>query len=148
MPTTCGKCHRPLSDPKSIERGYGPECWASISAGGSRPTEASRSDYDYHYAVASSSPVVIIEDLDSGGMSVTNNIEAVVKDVCAKEGIDPHGTDIIYRDSDGNYDAARMDESGNVHIYALRHIERPRNEQEALEALRQQQAASNDTPNH
>lgn len=28
----CAKCHRPLSDPKSIERGYGPDCWAAIKA--------------------------------------------------------------------------------------------------------------------
>lgn len=29
---TCGKCHRPLSDPESIELGYGPDCAAQLSA--------------------------------------------------------------------------------------------------------------------
>lgn len=27
----CGKCGRPLSDPESIERGYGPDCWGAAT---------------------------------------------------------------------------------------------------------------------
>lgn len=30
--TICGKCHRPLTDPKSVERGFGPDCWERIKA--------------------------------------------------------------------------------------------------------------------
>lgn len=30
--TNCGKCGRPLKDPKSIERGFGPTCWAKVQA--------------------------------------------------------------------------------------------------------------------
>jgi len=32
MSTVCGKCQRPLKDPKSIERGYGPDCWREVKA--------------------------------------------------------------------------------------------------------------------
>lgn len=30
MPTTCGLCHRPLRDPDSVARGYGPVCAAGV----------------------------------------------------------------------------------------------------------------------
>ena len=30
MYSKCQKCGRKLTDPESIERGYGPECWGSI----------------------------------------------------------------------------------------------------------------------
>lgn len=32
MTTNCGKCGRPLKDPKSIECGFGPTCWANFQA--------------------------------------------------------------------------------------------------------------------
>ena len=31
--TNCAKCGRALKDPKSIEHGYGPECWSKVTAG-------------------------------------------------------------------------------------------------------------------
>ena len=30
MYSKCQKCGKKLTDPESIERGYGPECWGSI----------------------------------------------------------------------------------------------------------------------
>lgn len=30
--TTCTRCHKPLTDPDSIARGFGPECWAEVHA--------------------------------------------------------------------------------------------------------------------
>lgn len=30
--TTCIRCNRELKDPESVERGYGPTCWARIQA--------------------------------------------------------------------------------------------------------------------
>lgn len=32
MYSKCQKCGRKLTDPESIERGYGPECWGGIAA--------------------------------------------------------------------------------------------------------------------
>ena len=31
MYSKCQKCGRKLTDPESIKRGYGPECWGSIT---------------------------------------------------------------------------------------------------------------------
>jgi hypothetical protein len=44
MSTTCGKCNRPLKDPKSIERGYGPDCWRKIKAAASKEAEENEKD--------------------------------------------------------------------------------------------------------
>lgn len=30
--TTCTRCNRPLKDPASVQRGYGPICWAAVQA--------------------------------------------------------------------------------------------------------------------
>lgn len=32
MYSKCQKCGRKLTDPESVERGYGPECWGGIAA--------------------------------------------------------------------------------------------------------------------
>jgi len=46
---TCGKCSRPLTDPKSVERGFGPDCWAAIQAEVAKTTNhngAGKSDFN------------------------------------------------------------------------------------------------------
>lgn len=30
MTSKCGKCGRALKDPRSIKRGYGPNCWQKV----------------------------------------------------------------------------------------------------------------------
>lgn len=30
----CAGCHRPITDPTSIERGYGPSCWKALHPDG------------------------------------------------------------------------------------------------------------------
>ena len=47
---------------------------------------------------------ISIIDLNLGGMSVTNNIEEVVEEICGRFLIDPNSVIIVYRDSDGRWD--------------------------------------------
>lgn len=63
-----------------------------------------RSDFTYHTREAGGTSVLVIIDLDRGGMSVTNNIEAVVKSIAAELSEQTIKTPIIYRDSEGIYD--------------------------------------------
>lgn len=44
MTATCGKCNRPLKDPKSIERGYGPDCWREVKAAAAKEEESKESE--------------------------------------------------------------------------------------------------------
>ena len=63
-----------------------------------------RSDYTYELKEHSGHKVLTIEDLDLGGLTVTNNIENVVKEIEAAEKIDCRDYVIIYKDSDGDWD--------------------------------------------
>lgn len=63
-----------------------------------------RSDFTYHTREARETNVLVIIDLDQGGTSVTNNIEAVVKSIAAELSEQTIKTPIIYRDSEGIYD--------------------------------------------
>lgn len=63
-----------------------------------------RSDFTYHTREINGTSVLVIIDLDQGGMSVTNNVEAVVKSIAAELGPVVYRMPIIYKDSMGIYD--------------------------------------------
>lgn len=62
------------------------------------------SDFTYQLRIVKFQAFIMIEDLDKGGMSVTNNIENVVEIICRQEGLNPVDYHIIYRDSEGLWD--------------------------------------------
>ena len=144
MPTTCGRCHRGLKTLESIQRGFGPKCWKAVQddhAEYKKPFKdgAAASDYDYRID-RGAEPVLVITDLNRGGLSVTNNIRAILDQITWDEGV----LDIkflteliIYRDSDGNYDGIAVDNTGRVTFYSLVIGNSVTNEQEALQAARQ-----------
>lgn len=120
----CGRCHRTLKSPQAIEAGYGAVCYRKTfggslpgkgkprapknDAGRNKNAAAHRSDFDFHLRTdAGDQSIIVIEDLDAGQMSVTNNIEAVVEEAARRLGVDPGACLIIYRDSDGIYDGVR-----------------------------------------
>lgn len=142
----CERCNRTLKDPESIGRGYGPVCWRKIGGGGQaehkkpfQGDQADRSDYDYRLDTHNGEPVVVIHDLDKGGMSVTNNIDAVVARIGSELGVNIRtgAAKIIYRDSDGTYDGVRFDGDGALEIYSLVRSQRITDEAEAMAAVRQ-----------
>lgn len=59
-----------------------------------------RSNYTYRKAER----VVYINDLNMGGMSVTNDIENIIDNICIKENIDKLHYVWIYNDSEGVWD--------------------------------------------
>jgi hypothetical protein len=56
---------------------------------------------DYKYKIIQDH--IFIIDLNIGGMSVTNDIENVIDDICEKELLIPN-TIVTYRDSEGEWD--------------------------------------------
>lgn len=119
----CGRCHRTLKNPQAIEAGYGAVCYRKTfggslpgkgksrapksDAGRNRNATARRSDFDFHLRADGGRSIIVIEDLNAGQMSVTNNIEAVVAEAAQRLDVDPGACLIIYRDSDGIYDGVR-----------------------------------------
>ena len=65
---------------------------------------ATRSDYNHMVTQFAGRDVILIEDLNNGGMSVTNDIENVVADISLKEKIEPSRYLIVYKDSEGMWD--------------------------------------------
>lgn len=63
-----------------------------------------RSDFSYEIRQIKGKPFIMIEDLNHGRMSVTNDIENVIEYICNKENINPVEHYIIYKDSDGIWD--------------------------------------------
>ena len=60
----------------------------------------SKSDYSYH----TFQNVIVIEDHNLGGMSVTNDIENVVNEISSKENIYKEDYVWVYKDSTDTYD--------------------------------------------
>jgi len=63
-----------------------------------------RSDFDFEIAEVKGRKAIIIQDLDKGKMSVTNDIENVVAYIANLRGLDPTDYLIVYRDSLGTWD--------------------------------------------
>lgn len=78
-----------------------------------------RAAYSYQVIEKDNRKIVLIEDQDSGGMSVTNDIENVVADIAFLEEIEPEKCLIIYQDSDGIWDG--WDAATNSFISLQKH---------------------------
>jgi hypothetical protein len=63
-----------------------------------------RADYTYIVGTCSGRNVIIIEDLDLGNVSVTNDIKNVIKEIVSVENFDPCQYLIVYKDSSGFWD--------------------------------------------
>lgn len=69
---------------------------------------------NYNYTVKDG--IVAIVDLDLGGMSVTNDIENVVKEISKKENIQAAEYKWIYKDSDGMWDGFNPVSETFIHL--------------------------------
>lgn len=63
-----------------------------------------RADFTHEITEFNGFPVIKIEDLNLGNMSVTNDIENVVRDIETMEKIDASKHIIVYKDSDEMWD--------------------------------------------
>lgn len=65
----------------------------------------SRADYSYAKVTMDGIKFIAIQDKDCGGMSVTNDIENVVAEICEREAVKQKDYLIVYCDSMGIWDA-------------------------------------------
>ena len=135
MVYVCRRCGKGLINPVSVERGYGPKCYRKNK----KPfSQANESDFTYRIT-SGSNPVLVIIDLNQGGMSVTNNMKAVIAEIAADVGVDRRllVMPIIYRDSEGFFDGVNLSLNGSVSFYPIIPGQRLTNEQEAIQAVTQ-----------
>lgn len=63
-----------------------------------------KSNYNYSIEDYAGRNVIVIEDLNLGNMSVTNDIDNVIEEICQKEDIQPKLFMVVYKDSEGFFD--------------------------------------------
>lgn len=63
-----------------------------------------KATYNYTVVDKSFGKVLLIRDTN-GPMSITNDIENVIEEICSRHNINPVDHHIIYRDSQGTWDA-------------------------------------------
>lgn len=59
------------------------------------------SDYTYQIENYAGRNIIVVEDLNLGNTSVTNNIENILNEICRIEKIFIHSYMVIYKDSEG-----------------------------------------------
>ena len=75
-----------------------------------------KSNYTYDFKTYKGRNFLVIEDLNTGGMSVTNNIEQVVEDCFEAHDLQPHQAFIIYKDSNGMWDGWSHEKQDYIHL--------------------------------
>lgn len=74
-----------------------------------------RAQYNYAILERYNRKYVLIEDKNMGEMSVTNDIENVVDEICQTNKINPETVAFLYKDSEGVWDG--YDRKRNRFIY-------------------------------
>ena len=125
------------------KRGYGLKCYGEGYREHKKPFEdsqANKSNFTYR-VTSGSNPVLVIIDLNQG-MSVTNNMKAVIAEIAADIGVDHRllVMPIIYRDSEGIFDGVNLSLNGSVSFYPIVPGQRVTNEREAIQAVTQRKA--------
>lgn len=63
-----------------------------------------QADYKYRLTEHTGTVILLIEDLDLGNKSLTNDIERVCDHIHKEENLGANQVLVIYKDSDGNWD--------------------------------------------
>ena len=94
----CGICGRPLSNPRSMDAGFGPICTGKNH----QPQRGEPMPRAFYSAEIRDGAIVIVDGGEEGTPTVTNTAEQVIEDLRAR------GYDltmpIVYRDSHGRWD--------------------------------------------
>jgi hypothetical protein len=72
-----------------------------------------RSSYFWKATYMKGKPTILIFDRNRGGKSVTNDIENVLEDLKPQTLLPLHEYDIVYRDSEGQWDLVIVSKAGH-----------------------------------
>lgn len=105
---TCSICGKPLSDPLSIMRGIGPDCWLSQITKRRQDKSGNLFANRAQYTWGIDGQILWIKDADSQGRSLTNDLENCLAEIQAQIDTPLDAYKIIYKDSDGIWDGIRL----------------------------------------
>ncbi|WP_110721425.1 DUF6011 domain-containing protein [Thiolinea disciformis] len=110
----CLCCGKKLSDPLSMEVGLGPICRMTIkNKKDVEPELFGGSNFVFYHLEG----VLCIVDLDTGGKSVTNDMENILARLQNENGIDLYAQPIMYRDSLKIWDGVQVHPVGKRTFY-------------------------------
>lgn len=116
--TKCRICHRPIKDPRSLERGVGPICYRDH--GNQEDMFSPRAPvYDFFVRDVAGHRVLCIIDLydsERPSLTVTNGAELVLAQIAEALGTLPDL--IIYRDSESEWDRLKAKSDGSFKGFA------------------------------
>lgn len=104
--TTCYNCHKPLSDPISVARGIGPDCWAQRMVDSRKDKSNLFGGSNYSWGIDGN--ILWLKDNGGPGRSLTNDMENALAEIQGQ--IENPLTEyrIIYKDSDGAWDGVTI----------------------------------------
>ncbi len=105
---TCTHCGKPLTDPISIQRGIGPDCWRNrLDQDRTRNGNLFGNQADFSWGI--DGKILWLKDNGGPGRSLTNDMENALARIQAELDQTPiNGYTIIYRDSEGVWDGVRL----------------------------------------
>lgn len=105
---TCNHCGKPLTDPVSIERGIGPDCWRKrLEENRTHTGNLFGNQADYSWGIDGN--IIWLKDNGGPGRSLTNDMENALARIQAEIDQPLNAYTIIYRDSDGTWDGVRLE---------------------------------------
>lgn len=108
MAHNCNICGKPLTDPISIKRGMGPDCWASRIANSRADKTANLFSNQANYSWGIDDTILWLKDNGGPGRSLTNDMENALARIQAELDKPINAFTIIYLDSDGCWDGVRL----------------------------------------
>jgi len=104
--TTCYKCHKPLTDPISVARGIGPDCWAQSKHQDRKDKSNLFGGANYSWGI--DGQILWLKDNGGPGRSLTNDLENALARIQSEIEQPINTLKIIYRDSEGVWDGVRL----------------------------------------
>lgn len=102
--TTCNRCGKDLTDPVSIQRGIGPECWKKRLEGDRNEKSGNLFGNRAEYTWGIDGNILWLKDNGTHGRSLTNDLENCLAEIQAEIDQPLNAYHIIYRDSEGDWD--------------------------------------------
>jgi len=108
MGTTCTHCGKQLTDPVSILRGIGPDCWRKrLDEGRTRNGNLFGNHAEFTWGIDAN--ILWLKDNGGPGRSLTNDMENALVRIQAELDQTPiNAYTIVYMDSDGVWDGVRL----------------------------------------
>lgn len=101
---TCNRCGKELTDPVSVRRGIGPECWKARNLGERSEKSLNIFGNRAEYTWGIDGNILWLKDIGQHCRSLTNDMENAMAEIQGQIEQPINAFTIIYKDSEGTWD--------------------------------------------